>query len=328
MTEPETTAPKRKRSASTAAKSTASKSATTKSTAAKSAPKPRTKSSNASIESAVKRAKSTPAKRKVAAAPPVSGRPLWQQLFLTFVRIIRRLLMTFYWLVYQIALRFWLLSVRGKAAVGLALLLIGILLYAITRPPPSRIAAFFMPSVQYWASNITRWSEEYDVDPNLIATLMQIESCGLPAAESYAGAQGLFQVMPFHFSEDEKARMTDPEINAKRGMGVIKDCLERADYDFGLAMVCYNGGPGQLIRTQDQWPNETQRYYVWGSGIFGEAKSGAKESQTLQAWLQAGGASLCRQAEATLRIAAPTTIPSGYTPPASLPEQLPTFDGS
>ena len=34
------------------------------------------------------------------------------------------------------------------------------------------------------------WAEQYSLDPDIIATIMQIESCGDPNAVSSAGAQG------------------------------------------------------------------------------------------------------------------------------------------
>jgi soluble lytic murein transglycosylase-like protein len=174
------------------------------------------------------------------------------------------------------------------------------------------IASFFPPSVRYWSSSIARWSAQYDVDPNLIATIMQIESCGWTTAESYAAAQGLFQVMPMHFTEEEKVNMTDPETNAKRGMGVIKDCLERADNNIGLALACYNGGPRLIFLDQSAWPEQSQRYYYWGTGIYGDAKAGRSQSPRLNEWLSAGGQSLCQRAESGLSLPISTDIP--YVP--------------
>ena len=71
------------------------------------------------------------------------------------------------------------------------------------------IASTFTPEVQRWSGKIGSWSDEYGLEPNLMATVMQIESCGHPTVSSPSGAQGLFQVMPFHFASDES--MTDPE---------------------------------------------------------------------------------------------------------------------
>jgi soluble lytic murein transglycosylase-like protein len=176
------------------------------------------------------------------------------------------------------------------------------------------VAPLFTPEVQYWKPQILRWSQEYDVDPNLIATLMQIESCGLPGAASQVGAQGLFQVMPLHF--DPAENMTDPETNARRGIGVIRDCLNWANNDVGLALACYNGGPRLISLPPSEWPTESQRYYTWGGGIFNDAQRGASHSDTLDAWLASGGIYLCQQAAVALGMSTPE--------PPSVPSIVPT----
>jgi soluble lytic murein transglycosylase-like protein len=229
------------------------------------------------------------------------------------------------------------LRLRWQAKVVVStLLFVGVVVITLMLSQAAQervIAAFFAPSVQYWARDIRRWSVQYEVDPNLIATVMQIESCGLPSAESISRAQGLFQVMPFHFPDEEKASMTDPEINAKRGMGVLKDCLARANGDAGLAMACYNGGPSVLLR--GNWPNETTRYYYWGTGIYADASSGSRSSGRLTEWLEAGGLSLCQQASAALGVpAASLSTPANEQPSYSsgtlpdAPSVLPTFDST
>lgn len=165
--------------------------------------------------------------------------------------------------------------------------------------PSAALSPVFTPEVRHWEPQILAWAETHDLDPNLVATVMQIESCGDPNAVSSAGAQGLFQVMPFHFHEGEP--MQDPETNARRGVGYLKAQLARTN-DPGMAMASYNGGPGVSSRAWEQWPAETRRYYEWGAGIYGEASSGATESATLGRWLKAGGASLCRQAAQRLNL--------------------------
>jgi hypothetical protein len=164
-------------------------------------------------------------------------------------------------------------------------------------PEPS-LSPVFMPSVQYWKDDLLRWGQEYGVDPNMIATLMQIESCGNDTVESYAGAIGLFQVMPFHFSDDEAP--FDPDTNAKRGINYLLDGLALSGGHAGLAMAGYNGGHGVINRAYEEWPSETQHYYRWGSGIYREASAGWDSSPTLLAWLAAGGQSLCEGAETSL----------------------------
>lgn len=176
----------------------------------------------------------------------------------------------------------------------------GLLLPAGTLPQDraAHLPAGFSPAVLYWEEAILSWSAEYDLDPLLVATVMQIESCGNPAVASPVGAQGLFQVMPFHFSADEN--MLDPETNANRGLNYLKLSYELSEGDIGRTLAGYNGGHGQIDRSPLLWPAETQDYVHWGLGIYEDAINGASPSPALSAWLNAGGHSLCQSAEKQL----------------------------
>jgi soluble lytic murein transglycosylase-like protein len=160
------------------------------------------------------------------------------------------------------------------------------------------LADFFAPAVQHWAGNISDWSAEHQVDPRLLATVMQIESCGHPTVISSAGARGLFQVMPFHFAEGED--MLDPDTNARRGSAFLKQCQHAADGVIGLALACYNGGASVLGKPRENWSRETQAYYRWGVGIYSDAVAGSATSDTFDQWLAAGGRRLCASAEREL----------------------------
>ncbi len=162
------------------------------------------------------------------------------------------------------------------------------------------LSPVFRPEVQYWSEAIQGWAVAVGLDPDLIATVMQIESCGDPSARSRAGAMGLFQVMPFHFAGDDDPY--NPDTNAARGLAYLKRSLEVANDNARLSLAGYNGGIGVIERAESTWAAETQRYAYWGSGIYTEASSGAAESLRLQEWMAAGGASLCRQASSRLGI--------------------------
>jgi soluble lytic murein transglycosylase-like protein len=131
-----------------------------------------------------------------------------------------------------------------------------------------------------------------------MATVMQIESCGHPTINSSAGAQGLFQVMPFHFTQGED--MLEPETNARRGLTYLKYCVDSNHGDIGQTLGCYNGGPSVNQIPFNQWRSETQRYYYWGTGIYEAATSHAESSARLDEWLQAGGGKLCAMASHAL----------------------------
>lgn len=145
------------------------------------------------------------------------------------------------------------------------------------------IAPFFTPSVRYWEADIHRWAEAWELDPNLVATVMQIESCGNPDVASSAGAAGLFQVMPFHFQAAENPY--DPETNALRGMSYLSRSLESFGGDVKMALAGYNAGIGGASRGEANWPAETVRYTTWGVGIYEDARAGNSESATLNEWL-------------------------------------------
>ena len=156
----------------------------------------------------------------------------------------------------------------------------------------------FTREVQHWAAAIVSWASSAGLDPNLAATVMQIESCGDPRAVSRSGAIGLFQVMPYHFAAFDEPYA--PETNAARGLAYLARALEAAGGDARLAFAGYNGGIGVIGRAEWAWPDETVRYAYWGSGIYADASAGAADSPRLQEWLTAGGASLCRSASAQL----------------------------
>jgi soluble lytic murein transglycosylase-like protein len=155
------------------------------------------------------------------------------------------------------------------------------------------LASFYTPEVLRWRDAIEGWADQYDLNPNVIAIIMQIESCGDPAVISPAGALGLMQVMPFHFENGEN--MLNPDTNVRRGMGHLFDCLEFGDWDMGRALACYNGG----FVSPDNWAAETEAYYYWGTGLWDDVVKGHETSDTLDEWLGAGGQNLCARADQT-----------------------------
>jgi hypothetical protein len=155
------------------------------------------------------------------------------------------------------------------------------------------LSPIFSPEIQHWGTQIVHWAAEYNIDPNLVATVMQIESCGNPDARSSAGAMGLFQVMPFHFYALDNPY--NPDTNARRGLAYLKRSLVAAGGNPDLALAGYNGGISVISKSRNDWAAETQRYLYWGSGIYADASSGASESSRLSEWLSHGGG-MCKRA--------------------------------
>jgi soluble lytic murein transglycosylase-like protein len=152
--------------------------------------------------------------------------------------------------------------------------------------------SLFTPEVRAWEEEILRWASEHDLPPTLVAIVMQIESCGARNVNSSAGAIGLFQVMPFHFSPKEDPY--DPEVNAARGLNYLARSYELAGGSIAETLAGYNGGHTVIYWDPANWPEETRRYVIWGAGIWADLQSIENQSDTLNQWLTAGGESLCR----------------------------------
>ena len=160
--------------------------------------------------------------------------------------------------------------------------------------PSSGLSPIFTPEIHHWADSIIRWAAASNLDPNLVAVVMQIESCGDPRATSRVGAIGLFQVMPFHFASGENPYQ--PDTNALRGLGYLRRSLDTAGNNVRLALAGYNGGIGVISRGEWTWAAETVRYVTYGFPIYEDARRGLTSSAALNEWYGRYGAGLCRQA--------------------------------
>ncbi len=166
-------------------------------------------------------------------------------------------------------------------------------------PAASRsISPIFRIEVQHWADSISKWAAASQLDPNLVATIMQIESCGDPRARSSVGAMGLFQVMPFHFYAVDDPY--DPDTNAARGLAYLAKSLATGGGDARLAMAGYNGGIGVISRAEWTWHAQTKRYVQYGAPMYEDARNGINPSPALNDWYENYGVSLCRQASQRL----------------------------
>ncbi len=162
----------------------------------------------------------------------------------------------------------------------------------------ANISPIFRIEILHWADSISSWAAALQLDPNLVATIMQIESCGDPRARSSAGAMGLFQVMPFHFYAIDDPY--SPNTNAARGLAYLARSLETAGGNTRLAMAGYNGGIGLIGRAEWTWPAQTKRYVQYGAPIYEDARNGLIFSTALNEWYEKYGVSLCRQAHQRL----------------------------
>ena len=102
---------------------------------------------------------------------------------------------------------------------------------------------------------VQKYSSQYDLDPLFTLAVIKQESNFVPDAGSYAGAQGLMQIMPAtgkgiaskigipNYNVD---LLLDPDINIRMGTSYLKQILDNFDQNMIYCLGAYNGGPGRM----------------------------------------------------------------------------------
>ena len=103
----------------------------------------------------------------------------------------------------------------------------------------------------------------YNLDPALIAGVIRSESAFDANAVSWAGAQGLMQLMPGTAKDMGVNNPFDPEDNVMGGSRYLRKMLDIFKGDLTLALAAYNSGPGRVARL-GRVPNipETKNYVI------------------------------------------------------------------
>jgi soluble lytic murein transglycosylase-like protein len=119
----------------------------------------------------------------------------------------------------------------------------------------------------------------YEVDPLLVAAVIQVESMWDPDAVSPKGAMGLMQLMPATARGHGVTDPFDPAQNVEAGVRELADQLRRHDDEIALALAAYNAGGVAVKRYQGIPPYRetiqyvrkvTDLYYSWAEeGLVG-----------------------------------------------------------
>lgn len=104
--------------------------------------------------------------------------------------------------------------------------------------------------------------ERHEVDPLLIAAVVEAESSFDPQAVSAVGAVGLMQLMPDTALELGASDFTNPSINLDAGTRYLRRLLEQFDGNLALALAAYNAGPGNVQKFGEIPPFRETRQYV------------------------------------------------------------------
>jgi hypothetical protein len=111
--------------------------------------------------------------------------------------------------------------------------------------PGPPLSPYWDRSINQWATQIGIVARSYGLDPDLIASVVNAESNGIPDGVSYMGAVGLMGVMPtgpgmeWRPTSDE---LTDPTTNLTWGGAILADIIRQSGGDIYAALAAYNGG--------------------------------------------------------------------------------------
>lgn len=122
-------------------------------------------------------------------------------------------------------------------------------------------AQFFSEEIPY-GDLIYRKSKKYDVDPALVAAVIEQESRFKPRAKSHVGARGLMQLMPRTGRWMGARDLYNPEQNVDAGVKYIAYLDRRFNGDLKKIVAAYNGGEGNVMRYRGIPPFRETRQYV------------------------------------------------------------------
>ncbi len=111
-------------------------------------------------------------------------------------------------------------------------------------------------------SIIEESARRHDVDPNLVRSLIKVESNFNTHAVSPKGAMGLMQLMPGTARTLNVSNPFDPQQNVDAGVRHLKHLLQDFNGDVKLSLAAYNAGAGAVARSKGVPRNAETRSYV------------------------------------------------------------------
>lgn len=104
--------------------------------------------------------------------------------------------------------------------------------------------------------------EAHGLDPDLIESVIHVESAGNPRAVSPKGASGLMQLMPETARALRVHDVFDPAQNVEAGTRYLRQLLDLYNHDLALALAAYNAGPEKVEAYKGIPPYRETRNYV------------------------------------------------------------------
>jgi hypothetical protein len=171
-------------------------------------------------------------------------------------------------------------------------------------------------TVKRWQDPINEMAKKYNVDPNLLAILMTLESGGSAKAES-GQASGLMQITPgtakdiaskYLKQPTTTYNLQDPQTNIEFGAAYVAylrnyfgDYRQGPDWNSTVELIAagYNGGPGaagSVLKGTGLSDTQTVVYSRDAFNMWRERY--ASKSPTFDRWQERGGSELIDQAKA------------------------------
>ncbi len=113
-----------------------------------------------------------------------------------------------------------------------------------------------------YANLIAASAQAHAVAPELVASVIAVESNFNPNAVSWRSARGLMQLMPETAARFGVTRVFDPQQNIEAGTRYLKELLTKYNGDLSLTLAAYNAGPDRLGQYHSIPPYRETRDYV------------------------------------------------------------------
>jgi transglycosylase-like protein with SLT domain len=123
---------------------------------------------------------------------------------------------------------------------------------------PVKVRLLDVPFATFIASS----ARTHGVAPELVASVIAVESNFNPNAVSIKSARGLMQLMPQTATRFGVRNPFDPQQNIDAGTRYLKELLQRYNGNLALTLAAYNAGPDKVEQFRAVPPYRETRDYV------------------------------------------------------------------